>query len=72
MALTRPASGLLTKAAPACQMFFSRGMALSGVKGFAEHEKTVEDMYFTKEDQVQAELMRAGSVSQQRGERVLS
>jgi hypothetical protein len=28
-----------------------RGMAMSGVKGFNEHEQAVENMYFSKEDE---------------------
>ena len=31
-----------------------RMFAGEGLKGFSEHEKTIEDLYFTKEDQVRS------------------
>lgn len=31
------------------QMVITRGMAGEGLRGFSEHEKTIEDMYFTSE-----------------------
>uniref|UniRef100_A0A7S0USD0 Uncharacterized protein n=1 Tax=Polytomella parva TaxID=51329 RepID=A0A7S0USD0_9CHLO len=41
----------LTGAAKPIAAVAQRSMTLSGVKGFSEHEKTIEDLYFTKEDQ---------------------
>jgi hypothetical protein len=50
MALLRACSQLASRALPA--QISVRAFAGEGLKGFSEHEKTIEDLYFTKEDQV--------------------
>mmetsp|Transcript_15082 Transcript_15082/g.40777 ORF Transcript_15082/g.40777 Transcript_15082/m.40777 type:complete len:110 (+) Transcript_15082:86-415(+) len=42
---------ILARSAVLPQMGSVRCMSTSGLKGFSEHEKAAEDMYFTKEDQ---------------------
>lgn len=57
MALILAARRAVAVAQAPVQTTITRAMSMAGVKGFDEHGKAVEDMYFTKEDQVRLGLL---------------
>lgn len=66
MALVRAARKALSPVMASAQYTITRGMSMEGVRGFNEHEKTVEDLYFTKEDQVRTHHAGDGLVTRAR------